>query len=75
MTPKTNLEVSFLSEVIKSRIGNSYRVRTEDAGCNPSGDIVIFSLFVIVIFLYIGLISSRKARHSYHLLNKAGILL
>ena len=48
---------------------------TEDAACNLRGDIVILSLFVIVIFVFSGLIPSRKARHSYRLLNKAYILL
>ena len=47
----------------------------EDAACNIRGDILILSLFVIVIFVYSGLIPSRKARHSYRILNKADILL
>ena len=49
----------------------------EDAACNIRGDILILSLFVIVIFVYTcsGLIPSRKARHSYQILNKADILL
>ena len=48
---------------------------TEDAACNLRGDIVILSLFTIVIFVYSGVIPSRKARHSYRFLNKADILL
>ena len=35
-------------------------ILTEDAACNLRGDIVIFTLFVIVIFVYIGVIPSRK---------------
>ena len=49
-------------------------ILTEDAGCNLRGDIVILSLFVIVIFVYSGLIPSRKARYSYRLLNKTEVL-
>ena len=52
-------------------------IRTKDGACNLRGDIVrvILSLFVKVIFVYSGLIPSRKARYSYRLLNKADILL
>ena len=50
-------------------------ILTEDAACNLRGAIVILSLLVIVIFVYSGLILSRKARHSYRLLNKVDILL
>ena len=50
-------------------------IRTEDAACNLRGDIVILRLLVVVIFVYGGLIPSRKERHSYQLLNKADILL
>ena len=63
-------------------VGNKVRqlsvengIRTEDAASNLRGDIVILSQFVKVIFVYRGLIPSRKARHSYRLLNKADILL
>ena len=35
-------------------------ILTEDAACNLRGDIVIFTLFVIVIFVYMGVIPSRK---------------
>ena len=40
-------------------------ILTEDAACDLRGDIVIFTLFVIVIFVYNGVIPSRKERHSY----------
>ena len=36
-------------------------IRTEDAACSLRGDIVILSLFEIVIFVYSRLIPSRKA--------------
>ena len=35
-------------------------ILTEDAACNLRGDIVIFILFVIVIFVCMGVILSRK---------------
>ena len=35
-------------------------ILTEDAVCNLRGDIVIFTLFVTVIFVCMGLIPSRK---------------
>ena len=35
-------------------------ILTEDAACNLRGDSVIFTLFVIVIFVCIGVIPSRK---------------
>ena len=35
-------------------------ILTEDAACNLRGDIVIFTLFVIVIFVCMGVIPSRK---------------
>ena len=35
-------------------------ILTEDAAGNLRGDIVIFTLFVIVIFVCMGLIPSRK---------------
>ena len=39
-------------------------ILTEDAACNLRGDIVIFTLFVIVIFVCMGVILSRKEWHS-----------
>ena len=48
-------------------VGNKVRklwvevgILTEDAACNLRGDIVIFTLFVIVIFVCMGVIPSRK---------------
>ena len=35
-------------------------VLTEDTACNLRGDIVIFTLFVIVIIVCMGVIPSRK---------------
>ena len=35
-------------------------ILTEDAACNLRGDILIFSLFVKVIFVCMGVIPSRK---------------
>ena len=35
-------------------------ILTEDAACNFRGDSVIFTLFVIVIFVCMGVIPSRK---------------
>ena len=35
-------------------------ILTEDAACYQRGDIVIFTLFVIVIFVCMGVIPSRK---------------
>ena len=35
-------------------------ILTEDAACNLRGDIVFFTLFVIVIFVCGGVILSRK---------------
>ena len=35
-------------------------ILTEDAACNLRGDIVIFTLFVIVISVCMGVILSRK---------------
>ena len=35
-------------------------ILTEDAACNLRGDIVIFTLFVIVIFVCMEVIPSRK---------------
>ena len=35
-------------------------ILTEDAACNLREDIVIFTLFVIVIFVCMGMIPSRK---------------
>ena len=35
-------------------------ILTEDAACNLGGDIVLFTLFVIVIFVCMGVIPSRK---------------
>ena len=52
-------------------VGNKVRklwvevgILTEDAACNLRGDIVIFTLFVIVIFVCMGVIPSRKEWHS-----------
>ena len=39
-------------------------ILTEDAACNLRGDIVIFTLFIIVIFVCMGVIMSRKECHS-----------
>ena len=36
------------------------RIVTEDAACDLRGDIVIFNLFVIVRFVCMGVIPSRK---------------
>ena len=48
-------------------VGNKVRkllvevgILTEDAACNLRGDIVIFTLLVIVIFVCMGVIPSRK---------------
>ena len=35
-------------------------ILTEDAACNLRADIIIFTLFVIVIFVCMGVIPSRK---------------
>ena len=35
-------------------------ILTEEAACNLRGDIVIFTLFEIVIFVCMGVIPSRK---------------
>ena len=35
-------------------------ILTEDAACNLRGDIVIFTLFVIVMYVCMGVILSRK---------------
>ena len=37
-------------------------ILTEDAACNLRGDIVIFTLFVIVIFACMGMIPTRNER-------------
>ena len=39
-------------------------ILTEDAACNIRGDIVIFTLFVIVIFVCMRVIPTRKEWHS-----------
>ena len=35
-------------------------ILTEEAACNLRGDIVFFTLFIIVIFVCMGVIPSRK---------------
>ena len=49
-------------------------ILTEDAACNLRGDILMVTLFVIVIFVYIGVIPLRNERHSYRSLNKVAFI-